>query len=119
MATSLVETFYNLLTTESSKYIGEMPDSPDVCSVVTPTGGYNPNYSMNKQTPSISYPTFQIMLRDSSYDAGYKRAEAIIAAISGKVSSNLCIYQQSDILGLGKDEQGRSLFSINFKVMVT
>ena len=92
--------------------------SPDDCAYTRITPGYAPSEWTSKAQPSI-----QIVLRTKLASAAESRANAIHAALHRKEEFNLgetrvvkCLADQSAPLYLGKDENGRTLYSLNFTV---
>lgn len=101
-----------LLTSVSSVYTGSMPDSPDNAVCIYPTGGYRQSMSGT----FLQEPTFQIKVRNTSYVAGETQCETIAGLLHGKSTTKLLmIEQQSDILSIGRDDNNRSQFTLNFR----
>lgn len=120
-----------LIGIESNIFIGEMPDSKKVngndvnidnAIAIYNTGGFNPEHTMDGG--KISNPTFQIIVRDESYPNGITRCEAILNVLDMVTNQNinghfyLGIFQQGDILSLGRDSKNRIKFSLNFKAKI-
>lgn len=110
-------------TTGWSIKMSEMSTSPDTCILVSdgPSwGSPNPNYS-------YEYPTIQIQVRGEkgSYLTAYAKAEEIKNFLNGNGNQTvngaryIQITCSSDILYLGRDENQRPLFSINFELQRT
>lgn len=117
----LLDIEYFLSTIESSIYIGSKPNAPDNLICLYHTGGFSP---INLHSgDAIRQPTFQIIVRDVNYSNAYTRAEAIIQRLNGVVNTkinyndyiNISLY--NDIFPLGRDDNGRTQLSINFKVI--
>lgn len=92
--------------------------SPDDCAYVRITGGYAPS----EWTPKAQ-PSFQIVLRTKLPSAAEPKANAIYADLHRKTEFYLgntrivkCLADQSAPLYLGKDENGRTMYSLNFTV---
>jgi hypothetical protein len=62
----------------------------------------------------VRYNGLQIYVRDTSFEAGYARTEAIRALFAAYKYQALDIIQKGDILPLGNDDKNRSEFTINF-----
>lgn len=107
---------------ESTIYLADMPDTPDKLICIYNSGGRDPIHNLAKDR--ITQPTIQIRARDTSYDSGLARCEAINAildVVSNQTINNtfyVSIKQQSDILPLGKDEKKRSEFAINYVLQI-
>ena len=91
-------------------------NSPDDCAYTRITGGYAPSEWTSKARPS-----FQIVLRTKLASAAEPKANAIYADLHRKTEFNfgsvrivICLADQSAPLYLGKDEGGRTLYSLNF-----
>lgn len=76
---------------------------------------------------AIDYPTVQVLIRGSKaaggYSAGYAKAEAVLAALQG-IDQNPSAYPnlvscvvRGGITGIGRDENDRPLFSLNFNLI--
>lgn len=109
---SLTTEIASLLSTVSNVYIGNMPATPDACACIYPTGGYPRDLSGSQ----YEEPTFMVKVRSATYAAGETTCGTIKDLLHGKTSGNfLCIYQQGDIQDLGRDENNRPQWSINFR----
>jgi hypothetical protein len=93
-------------------------NSPDDCAYTRITGGYAPSEWTSKARPS-----FQIVLRTKLASAAELKANAIYADLHRKSEFMIgstrivkCLADQSAPLYLGKDESGRTLYSLNFTV---
>lgn len=108
---------------ESNIFMGSMPDTPDSLICIYNTGGFDPVRTL-KNDLFLQQPTFQIMLRDSTYQNGYERCNSIINVLDGITNNTinghfyLSIMQSGDILPLGDDSKKRKLFSINFNTQI-
>lgn len=94
--------------------------SPDDCAFTRVTGGYAPSEWTTKAQPS-----FQIVLRTKLPSAAEPKANAIYADLHRKTEFYLgttrvvkCLADQSAPLYLGKDENGRTMYSLNFTVTI-
>lgn len=94
--------------------------SPDDCAYVRITGGYAPS-----EWTSRAQPSFQIVLRTKLASAAEPKANAIYANLHRKTEFMLgntrvvkCLADQSAPLYLGKDENGRTLYSLNFTLTI-
>lgn len=90
--------------------------SPDDCAYTRITGGYTPSEWTSKKRPS-----FQVVLRTKAPSAAEPLANTIYADLNGKSEFMLggvrvvkCVADQSAPLYLGKDDNGRTLYSLNF-----
>jgi hypothetical protein len=95
-----------------------LPDSPDVCIAVLDTGGIEPSVDLPLKTP-----TFQVMIRNTTYALGKAKLDLVRAALHQKIETVLIpngtyflfIFAMAEGGHLGKDDAGRHLFSINFR----
>lgn len=111
-----------LSSIESVIYIGSEPDTPDNLICLHLTGGFNPINLVSGDT--IRNPTLQIIVRDNKYNNAVERAQSIVAKLNGVVNTvingndYISISLFNDIFSLGRDDNDRSEFSINFKVVL-
>ena len=111
-----------LVGIESNIFLGDKPDAPDNLICIYPSGGYNPLIDQIRSI--IDRPTFQIIIRDTSFSSAITRCEAIKLTLNGISNQTiggsfyLSIYQQGDILPLGKDSRNRIELSINFRTQI-
>lgn len=104
-------------TVGTNIFVGYTPESPDACVVVLDTGGTEPD----KYIPTHE-PTFQVFIRATDYSTGKAKLEAVRTALHQKANLNLVaggnyfyfILAISEGGHLGRDENGRDLFSMNF-----
>lgn len=122
---SLSQDIKTLLTDiNSNVYRNDRPDKPDNVLVVYNTGGQTSLHAMSIQPPALEKPTFQVFIRNSSYDTAETQAESVKNALNGvtktNINSNLyeAIFMEGDVLHLGKDNRERTQFSINFLAWV-
>lgn len=99
-----------------SIYYGYSPADKEVVIAVLDTGGLEPD----KYIPT-NEPTFQIFIRDISYDAGKAKLDAVRALLhrlaNQLVGSTYFYFILAIAEGghLGRDDAGLDLFSINFR----
>lgn len=110
-----VKTF---LTGISNVSLGSLPDSPDNAVSIHRTNGYPRDLSGNM----VEEPTVMIKVRNTSYATGETLCNTIKDALHGQnnvtVNTNdiLLIEQMGDINELGRDENNRQMWSINFRL---
>jgi len=94
-------------------YIGNLPDAPDDVVGLFHSGGYNPDLSGS----CVREPTFMVKVRNSSYSAGLTVCEDISEKLHGVVHNGnfLLIAQEGDINDLGRDNNNRQEWSLNFR----
>lgn len=101
---------------------GDMPDTPDNLVCLFQTGGGDPSHSFSAR--EFEEPSFQVMIRNKSFDTAISKAEAVKDALDGQTdltingNTYLSIFLQGDILPLGKDAKNRQAVSINFRAKV-
>lgn len=107
-------------TLGTNLFIGNLPDSVDSCVAVFDTGGMQPDiYLPTKE------PTFQILVRSTTYDLGKAKIDAIRALLHRNFNVTLVAGQTYvySILALsegghiGQNERGLDEFSMNFKAL--
>ena len=103
-----------LLTSISNLTSGSMPDSPVNAVCIYRTGGGAREFTESK----LENPTFQVMIRNSSFDTGEALCNTIADLLHGKkTTNNLIIKQMSGPFSLPRDSNNNSLFSINFETL--
>ena len=92
------------------------PSNHDDCAYVRMSGGFRPSEWTSKKRPS-----FQIVLRSKSAKTADDKAYEIFAHLNSLTEERVgstrvvkCVADQSSPLYLGKDENGRALYSLNF-----
>jgi len=101
--------------------VGAMPDKPDNVITIYDTGGQAPNPKW-----LLDFPTLQVMVRGAvgTYLATFIEAKAVKDILLGTPSQNLnsdrwvSITQNGDLGFLGRDEDERPLFSVNFALII-
>jgi len=102
-------------------FVNKMPTSPDTVIVVTHFGGANPNPKY-----SLDFPSVQCMIRGAPNgdQAAEQKANDVKNALLGIPSQDVAggrmvsITMAGDISYLGEDENGRSMRSLNFSLIV-
>lgn len=109
---SVLNEVESLLPTVADLSKGSMPATPDNTVCLYSTGGSPRSLSGT----FVEEPTFQVRVRNISYEAGEALCETIAGLLHGKSTDNLLlIQQQSGILPLGRDQNNRAEFTINFR----
>lgn len=109
---SLLTEVKSLLSTVSNVYIGSMPTTPDQCICLYNTGGYARDLSGT----FVEEPTFQIKVRAATYSAGETLCNTVIDLLHGKTTTKIMMIQsQSAIIDIGRDENNRQEWTINFR----
>ncbi|GFN34655.1 minor capsid protein [Tepidimicrobium xylanilyticum] len=104
---------------EEEIFIGILPASPDNVVSFFISGGYTPTIK------EIQEPTFQVRVRHADYLQGYKLIEKIknVLINTHNYATEEVVFhdffQIGDIAEIGKDENGRTGFTINFRAYVT
>lgn len=101
----------------STLFRGYLPESPDAAIAVLDTGGVAGDHYVPTKNP-----TFQVMIRSVDYDTGRAKLDAVITALDQKKMQTLVpngtffmsIYALTPGGHLGRDENDRDLFSVNF-----
>lgn len=106
----------------ASIFLGDYPDMPDNIVTLYHSGGADPSHTFTSK--EFEEPTFQVRIRNISYGMAEEKANAIKDALDGQteliINGNryLSIFQQGDILPLGRDSRNRTELSLNFRVKV-
>jgi hypothetical protein len=109
---SVITEVETLLTTQSNVYIGNLPATPDNVICVRLTGGSPRSLSGTY----VEEPSFQIMIRNSVYATGEALCTTVKGLLHGQTTTKLLmVQQQGDILYLGRDENNRHEWSLNFR----
>lgn len=105
--------------------LGAMPDSPDVCTVVTEYGGRGPTFVQGEALPTLEYPRIQLRTRGEAldYDTPREAMEALYQFFAGRAAEAvsggaryLAWMPQQTPSTLGKDENERWVFVLNLEV---
>lgn len=110
------------LTFATDLFISEMPDSPDECVCVYDTGGEAawPDYTYEK-------PTVQVRVRGEKgqYRSAHLLAQGIRDTLNGTANDTrngaryIGIWDVSDVLFVGYDDNRRPLLTLNFRIQRT
>lgn len=106
----------------SSIFIGDYPDTPNNIIALYQSGAADPSHTFTSR--EFEEPSFQVRIRNLSYGMAVIKAESIKDALDGLtdqlINGNryISIFQQGDILPLGRDNKKRTDLSINFRVKV-
>lgn len=98
-------------------FLSDVPDTPNNVIVINETGGVNPDTYL-----PTSSPTFQIYVRNLSYQSGYTKLKEIVADLHQKANVQLVesgeyfyyIFLMGEPSSIGKDEKKRKEFTANF-----
>lgn len=105
-------------TVATDIFCGFLPSSPNTCMAVLDTGGLRPEpYIPTKE------PTFQVFIRSIDYLTGKALLDSVRDELHRKANVSLIAGQTyfyfilaiSEGGHVGRDDQGRDLFSINFQ----
>jgi len=94
---------------------GYLPDDPDACVAIFDTGGAEPD----KDLPTGD-PTFQILVRGSSYATAHALMQSIATLLHQKRNLTIestyyyFIYLMGEPGSIGRDSKNRDEFSVNF-----
>ena len=98
-------------------FVSSYPDDPDdIIALLGLPGSEMPN----KYVQEFEYPHFQIMIRNSDYEAGAGKLREVREWLHDVLAMELVnfyvlrIQAQQDGYPIGRDEKGRYEFSINF-----
>lgn len=103
----------------TSLFKSYLPESPNTCIAIFDTGGLEPDLDIT----DIKNPTFQILVRDISYSLGKTKLDSIRTLLHGKSNTDLgvggtnffYIFAVAEGGHIGRDDNNRDEFSINFR----
>lgn len=107
----------SIASSGSTLFRSYVPESPNAVVSVIDTGGLVPSIDL-----PVREPTFQVFIRSVNYSNGKTLLDSVRSLLHQKRNTQLVpsgnyfffIYAQSEGGHLGRDDQGRDLFSINF-----
>lgn len=118
-----ISTLLSSITTNIS--IDEMPDGGiDNCITVYHSGGSKPQYYFGNER-QIENPSIQVRVRHQNRKDALNWCYKVKDILDGKsnlsINNNhyILISLSSDILNMGRDNQGRVHYSLNFSIQVT
>lgn len=105
------------LTAGTNLFKSRLSESPNDQVVIYNTGGLEPD----RYLPTAQ-PTFQVLVRNTSYSAGYSIAKQVANELHQVVNARLVkdsiyfyyIFLLNEPEHIGRDDKGRHEFSINF-----
>ena len=105
-------------TIGSNIFLGTQPETPDNCISVHDTGGVEPSIDYNDKMP-----TFQVLIRNTSYETAKANLDTVRATLHQHRNAVLVsgetyfyyIYLIAEGGPIGRDENGRDVFSVNFQ----
>lgn len=100
-------------------YVSEEPTAPDTVVTVYDTGGMDPNPKL-----LLDHPSVMVRVRGAAgdYSTAWAKALAVKDALLGKAAATVNstryvgIWMKGDINYLGRDDNRRPLFSLNFAI---
>ena len=104
---------------------GELTMDTENMIAILHTGGMNPIHTFGAQKAVIIQPSFQIVIRHLSENTMHGWWDKIKIALDGKTNytvnarTYLSIFQQGDVLDLGRDDARRHIQVLNFNAQVT
>lgn len=98
-----------------------VPESPNAVVSVIDTGGLSPDIDL-----PLKEPTFQVYIRNTNYSLGKAKLDSVRTLLHQKRNIQLVpngnyfyfIYALAEGGHLGRDDNGRDLFSINFRAKI-
>ena len=118
-------------TIATNIFVGTLPDTPDDCVAVVETGGIAPDHTMGAgpatiigaATAAVERPRFQILVRDTSYAKARVVSQQSHNLLDGLVDRtiNSVLYHRIEAvqspIDIGRDDNDRQMFSLNFDVV--
>ena len=117
-----ISTLLQSITTDI--YIDEMQDNVDNIIAIYHSGGSKPQYFFGG-TKQIENPSVQVRVRHQNRKDALNWCYKVKDILDGKsnftINNNnyILVTLSSDILNLGRDNQGRVHYSLNFNIQVT
>lgn len=111
-----------LTSLETNIYLGDRPPIPDNLICLYEAGGFPPINVFDNTY--FEQPTFQVLVRDTSYSNGVSRCEAIkeVLHMTANTTINSRFYTsinlEGDINALGRDDHDRAEFTLNFVAQI-
>lgn len=101
----------------TSLFKSYVPETPDAVVAVMDTGGVKPSIDIPSKDP-----TFQVFIRSTNYSTGKTKLDLVRSLLHKQMNTQLIangvyfyfIHALSEGGHLGRDENGKDLFSINF-----
>lgn len=103
----------------SNIYLDDMPDTPDNCTILYTFGGESPRHSFEAR---IERPSFRVIVRNTSSATAISITKTIKNLLDGLTSQQvvyneyISIFLSRNVENIGKDNRGRSQFSMVFAV---
>jgi hypothetical protein len=99
-------------------FLGYMPETPDNCIGIFNTGGVQPSIDIPNKMP-----TFQVTVRNTNYETGETNLNTVRTRLHQFRNAELVsgqtyfyfIYLIAEGGHIGRDTNGRDMFSINFR----
>jgi len=113
----------NLGTLGTDLFVNEEPGKPDATITVFDSGGVSPDLTFDGE--NIYYPTVMVRVRGRTDKQAitYDLAESIRDALHGLYQTTvdgtvyLLVQASGDIVRVGRDENNRPMFTVNFRLM--
>lgn len=107
-------------TVATDIFIGPQPSSPNDCITLIQRAGLAPDEDIDE----ITFPTLQIIVRNASYESGETKAANVFGELKATRNTDLgdfhafYILATSDVGYIGRDENERHEWSMNFRLGV-
>jgi hypothetical protein len=101
-------------------FLSLLPETPDTCMAAFEAGGVGPLLTFG--ATSVTQPELQIMVRNPSYEAGRSDSQELfeifvdLAGVTVNDKTYLRISPVAMPALIQRDQNGRSIFSMNFSV---
>lgn len=105
-------------TVATDIFVGELPPSPDNCIALFGLPGSVINDA--REVPSLTFPRFQVIVRNTSYENGSQKLTDVRTKLHGLYGTDtgswriLRCHAEQEGGPIGSDDQNRFEFSINF-----
>lgn len=117
IANLLASTGVGLGTVGSDLFIGREPTTPNSCTTVFDTGGFDPDAGSDYQRPTV-----MVRVRNPSYSAGWTQINSVRDALHVTYgweegdSRYIGVWAMGEPAHIGYDDTNRALFSVNFRI---
>ncbi len=115
-------------TVGANLFHADFPDdaagSYDTAVCLTAYAGNPPQHQLGVKAPAVRFPGLNVKSRSKSYDTAYSRIISVRDTLDGLTNTAMngttykCFLAQQEPSYLGRDDNARHLFSINFIVTV-
>jgi hypothetical protein len=113
-----IANYLEAATVDTLVYVNAEPPEPNNCITVYDTGGADPMVSRE-----VYSPTVQVRVRNLDSQAAYAKQYQIRDVLTSaknqiiNATDYVAIWQQGDVISIGRDENNRYLLTSNYRIM--